>query len=257
MSYFAGSNTYNVCVETEISNILSHFNTQFIFDVIKDNINNRTSYIQMLNGNIPASFEQYFKQIKMRYTGDIQTIDQVRIDTYREIIKILCNECKLQYIESQIQDYYSAAYYLYDFLVANFTNNLVGFFANYIIKEKNGLYDSLKLNEYKKNKDSSTSYSKKIYKNIKLAIINSNLDYVIDNICVFDISFQNILSTVYFDKNVIKYIESIVTPLNDFFKMYYVSLIQSNLRPILLTNIRLEIQKLSVFEDINIIKTDK
>lgn len=252
MSGFIASNTYNICAENEISIILSHFNSEFIFDVIKDNINKRFQYCQLNMTNIPASFEQHFKQLQATFTGDIDSIEDTRIDTYKQIINILCTESGLQFNEYAVTDYYSAAFYLYNFLVSNFVNNLVSFFANYIIKEKNNLYESLGLVNFKKNKDSSTLYAKRIYKNTKLAIINANLDYVIDNICVFDIPFELLLNTIYQDKNAVKYLSSMVTPLYDFFKTTYVSLVQSGLRCILLTNIRMEIQRLSVSEEISI-----
>lgn len=256
-AFIANNSEYNISTENEISIIISHFNSQFIFDVIKDNINKRFEYTQLSMSNIPASFEQNFKQLMVQYPSDVQRIDATRIETYKEIIQILCNHCGFIYNEEAIQDYYSAAFYLYNFLVSNFTNNLVSFFVNFILKEKNSLYENLNLNNLKKNKDSTTIYSKRVYKNPKVAIINANLDYVIDNISVFDISFNDVLNTIYQDKSIVKYIEGIVVPMHDFFKQSYASLLQSNLRPILLTNIRLELQRQSISEDISITSVTK
>jgi len=238
----ANLNSYNIGLEGEVSDILSHFNSDFIFDIIKDNINSRCGFFTTTMVNIPASFEARFKQAKATFPENSVQIEAVRLETYNQI---LING-------NNITDPYSAAYYLYDFLVSNFSNNLVTFFSNYIVKEKNSLYESLHLADYKKNKDSSTIYSKKLYKNSKLAIINANIDYVIANICVFDIPFYNILSMIYQDKNIIKYLNDICVPINDFFRYTYGPLIQGQLRPTLLTNIRLQIQSLSIDEDIDI-----
>lgn len=248
----ANPNSYNIALEGEVSDILSHFNSDFVFDIIKDNINNRFNYFQLAMVNIPASFESRFKQAKLTYPENADQIESVRLDTYNQILKILSNSCSISVNYNNITDIYSAAYYLYDFFVSNFSNNLVTFFANYIVKEKNMLYDALHLAEYKKNKDSSTIYSKKLYKNSKLAIINANLDYVIDNICVFDMPFYTILNTIYQDKNIIKYLNDICIPVYDFFKYTYIPILQSQFRPMILTNIRLEIQRLSIDEDIDI-----
>lgn len=248
----ANPNSYNIGLEGEVSDILSHFNSDFIFDIIKDNINNRCSYYQGTMVNIPASFETRFKNTKLQFPDNVTQIEEIRLNTYHQILSIMANNCNVSINYDNISDLYSAAFYLYDFLVSNFSNNLVTFFANFIVKEKNSLYDALNLAEYKKSKDSTTIYSKKLYKNSKIAIINARLDYVIDNICVFDITFNTILNNIYKDKNIIKFINEICIPLDDFFKSSYVSLIHSHFRPVLLTNIRLALQSLAIDETIDI-----
>lgn len=254
MSGFIASSSYNITTENEISVILSHFNSQFILDIIRDNINQKYNFYQMNMPNIVNSFENYFKQLKMIYDNptDVNKIEDIRIETYKEILDILGTEYGFEINHELIQDYYSITYYLYDFLVSGFNNTMVNFFTNYIIKEKNTLYEYLQLNELKKNKDISTIYNKKVYKNAKIAIINANLEYVIDSLCGFDIQFSNILNIVYQDKNMIKFIESIVAPRLDFFKLAYVRMLQSPIRPIILTNIRIEISRQSMIEDVSI-----
>lgn len=252
-NFTANSNMYNINTENEVAVILSHFESNFIFDIIKDNLQKKYNYNYISAANIAASFEQNFKNIKTMYNSseDVNQIENVRISTYKEIINIICTEYQLQFNDSGDLDYYTAAYYLYDFLVSNFSKNMISFFANYIYKERNSIYEILNLNNMKKNKDSSTLYGKKMYKDIKLAVINANLEYVMDNICVYDISLQNILSTVYTDKNIIIYLNNIISPIYDFFKLSYVPVMQSQLKPIVLSNIRFEIQKLSIIEDEN------
>lgn len=254
MSGFIASSSYNITTENEISVILSHFNSQFILDVIRDNINQKYNLYQMNMPNIINSFENYFKQLKMTFDNPdaINEIEYTRIETYKEVLNILSIEYGLEINYELIQDYYSVTYYLYEFLVSGFNVAMINFFTNYIIKEKNTLYEVLQLNEMKKNKDISTIYNKKVYKNAKVAIINANLEYVIDALCGFDIEFSHILNTVYQDKNMIKFIESIVAPKVDFYKLAYVRMIKSPIRPILLTNIRIEISKQSMIEDLSI-----
>lgn len=254
MSGFIASSSYNVTTENEIAVILSHFNSEFIFDIIRDNIAQKYNFYQINMPNVVASFEQYFKQLQMVYDNldDKVSIENTRIETYKEILNILSSHYDLEIDHDSIQDYYSITYYLYDLLVSGFNNSMITFFTNYIIKEKNTIYDVLQLNNLKKNKDISTIYNKKVYKNTKLAIINANLEYVIDNLCGYDITFNTILNTIYQDKNMIRFIENIVVPRVDFFKSTYVNMIFSTVRPIILTNIRLEIQKQSMVEDISI-----
>lgn len=254
-NFIANSNMYNICTENEISVILSHFNPEYMFNIIRDNITQRFRYSQLRMPNIVASFESYFKQLKTVYTDldQIREIEDTRISTYREIISILSNEFQFKFNYDEIQDYYSAAFYLYSFLVSDFSNNLVMFFSNFILKERNNIYESFKLNDLKKNKDNSTIYNKKIYKNSKVAIINANLDFVIDNVCVFDINIIDILNSIYQDKSIVKFLETAMLPTQDFFKTIYVPVIQSHLKPMILTDIRLNIQAQSMSEDINIL----
>lgn len=256
--FIAANNIYNITTENEISVLLSHFDSQYIMDVIKHNIQNKFTQYQVLGGmpNIIGGYETYFKQNLLDiFTSqeDQERILITREETYKEIINILCTEHYMQFNNNtENTDYYSIAFYLYSFLVSDFTNNVINFFTNFIIKEKNTLYDSLQLNTLKRSKDSTTIYNKKLYKNSKLAIINANLDYVLDNICGYDISLSNILSYIYKDVNMIKFIETSILPIHDFYKNFYVPLLKGTLRPIILTEIRLRIQSLSISEDINI-----
>ena len=244
--FISNSNMYNITTENEVASVLSHFNSEFIFDLVRDNLQKKFNYNTIVSPNIVASFEQNFKQIMSIYQDDTDRINEVRTRTYKEIISIICQNYNLQFNDSDDIDYYSAAMHLYDFLVAGFSNYLEQFFANYIYKERNGIYEALNLSSMKKNKDSSTLYGKKTYKDIKLAVINANLEFVIQNICAYDINLATILSNVYTDRNVINYILTIISPIHDFFKTSYVSVFQSDIRAIILSNIRFKIQNLCI-----------
>ncbi len=242
--FIAGNMEYNINTDTEVAEILSHFNSEYVLNVVRDSLLIKQNFYPMSPPNIVQAFEANFKTMQSTFPGSYDEIEDVRIKTYKEIIDILCNECQLQFNDIE-QDYYSTAFYLYSFLLSDFTTCLLTFFSNYIVKEKNALYDTIGLNNMKKNKDTSTIYSKKVYKNSKLAIINANLECVVDNICMYDIPLNTILSNIYTDKNIIKHIELVVGPIVDFFKYVYVPIIQSEIKPLFLTNIRFMIQKIS------------
>ena len=144
---------------------------------IIEKINTRNFY-SMNNPNVVYSYELNFQQIKSLYPTDIQNIDAVRLETYREVIEILCNHHGLAFNENEQFDYYSAAYYLYDFLVSNFLTNIVNFYVKYLIMEKSRLYEYI----LSRGTDRDMGYSKKIYKDNKVATISSNLDIALDYI---------------------------------------------------------------------------
>lgn len=241
--FISNSAEYDITTESEVANMLSHFNTEYIFDFVKENLQRKSNFYPTNPPNAISAFESNFKIIMNLFPQNEMEITNVRIETYKEIIKILCNEYSLKFNDSE-QDYFSAAYYLYGFLISGFSSGIISFFANYIIREKNSIYESTGLANMKKNKDISTVYNKKIYKNSKLAIINANLEYVIDNICQYDMPLDVILNSIYTDKNIVKYIDNCIDPINDFFKSFYVPFVQSNIKPLILTNIRFEIKKL-------------
>ncbi|MGL5752489.1 MAG: hypothetical protein ACRCXT_18280 [Paraclostridium sp.] len=256
--FIAGLGTYNISTENEITSILSHFNTQYILDIMRDNITQKYASYNIETPNIVSSFDTYFKHLKNIYTSpdDQYRIEETRINTYNEIINIICNSYNIEFNSTDIQDYYTVTYYLYDLFVARYNTHIINFFANFIIKERNTIYDSLSLNDYKKNKDSLTIYNKKLYKNPKLAIINANINMVLSILYGYDIPFNNILNIIYnYDKNIVRLISSCISPKTDFYKSNFVNTIQTSpISPLLLTNIRFSIQSQSVnMGDLNII----
>ena len=120
-----------------------------------------------------------------------------------------------------------------------------------------------KLSDARKNKDSSTIYAKKIFKNPKLGVISANLESVLDSICnTFDIKFDDYLEMIYpNDKKIIRdHLLSILRPANDFFKEYIGKCFYTSFRPILITSIRLGIQKYASNNDLlenNFIKSEE
>ena len=244
-SFNANNQMYNISTENEVASILSHFNSDYIISIVEYNFQNRLSDNILPTPNIVTSFEQNFKEIKDNYTANLPEVEKVRLETYKEIIDTICREYHVSFMYNDDIDMYSAGYYIYDFFIANFYKYMVLFLSNYIYKERNGIYDSMELHEFKKNKDSSTIYGKKIYKDIKLAVINANLDYVLNNMRTFDIDISCILYGIY-DKNVAGFILSIIQFDYDFYKVAYMDILNTDYKSNLITSIRLEIQKMSV-----------
>ena len=202
---------YNFASENELAVVLGHFSQDYITTIVQTNLDNR---LRIYNGKIPNavySIEQDFKATSENYPDSLTDIEYCRGTTYSNIINILSNYYDLEITIPENTDLYSVAFILYRLLVSDFSNNLVNFITNYIIKERNFLYEGLNLSELKKNKDSSTLYSKKIYKNNKIAAIHANLEKVVDYISGFDITLDQILNVIYTDKNLISFILSIVS----------------------------------------------
>ena len=253
---FLQDSTNQIVSEANLSSVLSHFNTELIFDIVDDNINNKFNNFQVMIPNIVGSYEVNFKQLLLDYPMGTLEINEVRNSTYYEIITMLCNRYNLTFNDVDIQDYFSPAFVLYQFLVSAFRNNIIALFANFIYKEKNNIYESLQLAQYRKHKDSNSIYNKKIYKNPKLAVIVSQIELVIDSICRFDFDFNTMLHYMTPDKNTIDYITSIVAPNVDFFKQFIVPVIQGPYRSTLLMDIRIAIQNQAQLNDVNLVDSN-
>lgn len=237
MSVAQNNHIFNIVSENQIATILGHFNSDYIMSSIVEKINSRNFY-SMNNPNVVYSYELNFNQIKAFYPSNVQEIDAVRLETYQEIIDVLCNSHGLCFNKEIQIDYYSAAYYLYDFLVSNFLNNIISFFVKYLVMEKTRLY------EYIANRgtDRDTGYSRKIYKDNKIATISSNLDIALDYIKGLDIGLTNIFNSLY-PAEIANFLNQIVAPVGDFYKDIYVANFNNPLMmPEIITGIRLELQ---------------
>ena len=251
-SFTANIQNYNVVTENEVAVVLSHYNSDFVFSIVDNAMKRRFLEVPIIAvPNVVGAWEQNFKAIRAQYGAENnEEIMRVRNETYKEIIDDICGEFKLSFTIDDTVDLYSAAYHLYDLFVCKFIENMTTFFANYIYKERSSIYDSLGLADKKKNKDSSTIYGKKIYKDIKLAVINANIDMVVSEICSMDIPFASIISLIYGSNSELKrYIISIVSADSDFMDNVYVPVMNSFIRPDIITSIRFKLQEIAMAHD--------
>lgn len=251
-SFNANLQAFNVNTENELAEVLSHYSSEFIFSIVGDAMKSRfTSVPIVAMPNVVGAWEQNFKAIIAKYGSDSrEKVLYVRNETYDEIIEMICKEFNLNFTIDDNVDKYSAAFHLYNFLVCNFIEDLSIFFANFIYKERNALYESMGLAEMKKNKDSSTIYGKKVYKDIKLAIINANIDMVISQICSMDIPFYTIVGNIFGNNSELKkYYLSIISDNNNFFTKAYIPVLNSDIRADIITNIRFKLQELIMAHD--------
>jgi hypothetical protein len=240
------NNNTTIVTDAALTSILSHFETPYIVDLI----NNLLEYkFRPYNAPPPSinSIEDHFK-LAIAYCGDDtqrSKIEYTREETYKEIIQNICNYYNLSYNINQDQDIYTCAYYIYEFFIRDFTNNLCNFYINYIINNISYLYEYLNLHLKKKDKDSATLYGKKIYTDPKLAIIHANITEVLDNISVFDINLEDLFfNTISSDKKISDFLLSILSDNGNVFKVYFASyLSDTNTRADVITNIKLRLQE--------------
>lgn len=249
MSFYSNNTSFGIVSDSEVNSIIGMFSQDMIYDVVESNYRNRYTPYQLYIGNLITALEQDYQQKMIAvpmYTSEIQ---QSRYNTYKEILNILCRLNSLTINEDidDTQDIYSLVYFLYDFLISRYATNIVNFFANFILREKDGLYDMISTSVSKLNKENGSTYSKKIFKgNTKLATIHANLEMVIDNICGMDISMENLIFTTTLDQSVTNLLCSNVYEILNLFESQFVPCVKNPLnRSIIITSVRLRLQELA------------
>lgn len=231
----------NINTDSAMADILDCMSYDYVYHVITESINMRFRPYSTPMPNIPYSLEQNFRIQLDAAPGSRDQILAKRDEVYRQIIDMLCQYYNLSYHESD--DVYTDAFYLYRFLVSDFTNTVIQFFVRYILQEKKQIYERLDLQDAKKNKDSSSVYSKKIYADNVIASIHANIVPVITDIVTYDIPFDAIVNTVYFgtEAPAANHITSIVSD-NNYFYDYIRSYAANGYAADVINNVKLALQ---------------
>lgn len=246
-----GNNNFDGYVthqEGEALKIIPKLDEESIIDITKNGIINRYDFnILVPNNNLPLLLEQTYKQGEVLYPESVEELEAQKNRLLSLILDTISQECEVQIEIPENASLYSYTYYIYDFLVSNFKQYLINFFTNYIVKEKNSIYQNMNLSMYKKEKNTSTKYGKTLYTNPKMAIITSYLHLVIQNLTAYDISLETILYNVYSNSSIITSILESVFPINDFYQTQYVSLITNPyISQSIISNIRFALHNISI-----------
>jgi len=244
---------FNVVSENELTEVISHFNTEFIMSIIEQAIQNRfspTAY--MANPNVVDAWDMNFKQI-VDYYGSVDVQERIaalRLSTYEEICKRICDYHGLIFTVDDV-DMYTAAHCIYHFFVSNYLQYLDQFFANYIVQNAETLYDALGLAESTRFRDASSSYARTVFKDPKLGVISANIDMVVNYIAGADIHLEDIIQNCGLQPQEAQYLLSIVSDGNGtFYRDHYLATIMNDyVKPIRLNSIRFIIRSIAGFND--------
>lgn len=236
-NFFGNSQIYNIHSENEIAEILSHFETEFVRQIILDKLNQKFNFPSTKEStNMIAAMEQNFKHIIDCYVEQQNDIYDVRTKTYFEIIELIKDAYNLEFQKNfnSTTGNYTEVYWMYDFFIGNFLRDLVSFFTKIILKDIDNQFNALPAES-----KVISAYSAKTYANDhNFGIVIDNLKTVIDNICCYGFTLYDVIQTVY-DKNIADIICSTVYDKGDFFKDFYVSVHRSFFGPEIFTDIRL------------------
>lgn len=242
MSYgIQNMHSYNIHQENEAMNVIAHLNDMSIIDITKQDYFQRYDFnIVLPITNLPGVIEQTFKQTQEMYPENIQELENTKNHLYRVILDTISSLTNIYFDDIDDQSLYGYTYYVYDFIISNFKQYMILFFNNYIIKEKNTIYNEMNLAAFRKEKNSTAKYGKNTYTNQKIAMISAYLDKVITDMSVFDISIETILANIYNNNAISNMLSSIKC--NNFYQEQYITLLNSPLiRQSIISNIRFAI----------------
>lgn len=246
-----GNNDYVIISNRELSSVLTYFSPEMVERVIDDNLEDRIRDRSPVIGNMVESYESNFKLAIDSYADINRELVEYRYNTYRMIISKLCRIHNLSVTIPENEDPYTLAFYVYDFLISRFQDNIIDFFFNYINQEKDNLYDRLSLEDLRKSKDSTSIYTKKIAKNgdVKMAIICANLHSVLYNMSGFDITLEDIFRYVYLGHpNVSNYLTERIADIGNFYQQYIAPVITGTDNQVIITHLRLLLQGYGDFD---------
>lgn len=249
MSRINDSQAYNINLENEVSRLLSHFESDFVLDVVENNTNSRLRFNTIPMANLCGSFEQTFKTMLAKYPASSEQIMIVRSKTYGEIIDSLCRRHNLSFKDPMNTDVYAIAYYLYGFLVSDFQKIMVNFITKLILREKENLLLTIGYDDTKKSRDVNMINGIRVEKDSKIIALSAHLQEIIQIISTLPITLNDIISNTYTDPTIIQYyMSSVMYDNGNFFRDVYMAQFSNpESNTILMSNISLELHTASTF----------
>ena len=246
MAFDPNTQPYQISSEHDITNILAHFDSNYIFDVIEDKLEQLNFANTLPEPNMVSAFENNFKLMEEQFPGDINNIKNVREQVYRDVIRILCTKFNLEFNEADDYiDLFTAAKFLYEFVVCRRNQIMVNFFTAFIINNKDSICATLNIEDFKKSKDSASAYGKRVYDDSKYALISANITNVINFISNMDITLANIFQSTYVDQSLVAFLINAFADRGNFFKDFYCSVLNKPEElPIVITSIKLQLQSI-------------
>lgn len=236
----------SIDTDAALGTILGNFNAEYIKHVVDDSLTMKfRPYLDEMP-NMCDILERDFQIIRSHSMDYSDQVDDARIETYKEIIDIICKYYQLQFVGNYDMmsdaEIYGFARTLYDLFISRFTSCMIGFFVSYIKDNADSIYDYL-INDPNSNKNKEAmGYNTKNYIDPKYVLIHTNINMVIYNMAAYDISFDQILRYISDPKTasiLLQYLE----PIGDVYKNNYASYILNPATSAdLLTAIKLQVQ---------------
>ena len=238
---------YQVSNEYNVAEILQHYDINYVLDVISNKVNNINYASTLTEPNIIDVLMGSFKIMEENEPSDSDNIKQIREEVFLNITQYLCNVHKITFNEpDDINTLYTAARYLYDFLICNRVNYMVDFFVTYIVNNKDSIADTLNIEDYRKGKDSAATYAKRVYSDPKYGIIAANIPIILKMIGTLEITLYDLFMSAYKNPSLVSFLDNTFSEnTGAFFSTFYIGpTMNKEIEPIIITNVTLALQKI-------------
>ena len=240
--------TAQLNTEKAVAEILSNFNSNFVMDVMEDSLKSRFKPYTTDGINYPMMLERDFKTSLMSNPSYTDQINEVRAQTYMEIIQMICGFYNLNYVgdpEASADQLYATATMMYDVFCCAFTGKMVHFYIQYILNNIDSLYKMIKKPDDAKSMRDGTAYGKKIYVDPKLIMVHSCMDQIMDILSGIDITMPTLMKYLVGPQQA-NYLCSVLEDKNDLYKYHYASyLTNPYTRPDMFTILKLNLQQVA------------
>jgi len=229
-----------------IGTILSRFDSEYITNLIKTSIEQKFRPFSEPMPNMVAVLSRQFKGILDNSPDYKDQVLKVEIETYQEIIQMICNHYNLSF-DNTTDDLYgdnlrTLAFILYDIFVARFTDSIIGFYVSYINRNADHIYSYLSNDVEAKKARENSNVAQKMYTNPKFALIHANLNQVIINMSSYDIPFTELLKYLT-DYNTAAKISQYIVDNGDIYKYHFASYVMNpDTMSGILTSVKLALQ---------------
>jgi hypothetical protein len=234
-----------------IGTILANFETDYIIHVVEDSLNMKYRPFESPMPNMIDVYERNFLAIKQNSDGVYQdNIDEVRRDTYIEIINIICNYYNLTFTgdfdNMTTDNIYGIGRVLYEIFISRFTDNFINFIVTYIIKNADSIIKYLENDPDSIKPKESGIYDTKRYSDQRFIMIHANTNKVVYNMAGYDIKLDDLIH-FFVDPSISDYINSLLVDNEDIYKNHYASLILNPLYSAgILTRVKLNLQSANI-----------
>jgi len=232
----------NVSNEYSMTQAIQTLDRETIISIIDEQIENPPSEYMPIP-NIVHSIQISFDALKTQYQYDTQNLNQTSNDIYYEIIDKLCQSFDLEFntMDESI-DKYTAAYYLYEFCISNRIHNIISFFVNYIMNNKDGIVYMLKNSCPIKQKSSKLMYGG----DEDYILIANNIVKILETASTLQFTLSDIYMTSYADMRIAQFMDNAFADKIDFFHNHFYALVKDqSKRPEIITGIQLMLQQVT------------
>ncbi len=258
MPFNSSNREYEILSDGELATILSYFQPEYVIDIVNNSLRNIYRPYGTNMTNLVLSYEMNFNSKLEQFPDASEEINLARTSAYNTIISTICNYFNIMINTENGADLYTVAYYLYEFFISNFTQNLISFFSTFIVNEKVNLVNYF-INNGELKKSSISPYAKRILADQNLGLLISNMDIILPGLIGYDFTINDIISYTYGrNTDIAILLNNTVLDRGNFYKAFFCKYIADPTTfPTVVTMVRLDIQQKSDIIKIDLNKNEE